>query len=308
MATPQPAIFKEMGRNQWYVHLSRVGGADLGVIKGVLRDAINAAASLDINLCTLAGPTLLADLGGPPVDDFQPYQTFVAGDGSGMEAKGTQEELLLWYNGAEKDLIWELQFNTRTALAGHMAVARETPTFIWRDSWDLTGFVDGTGNPEDHRQPEVALVPDGQPGAGGSFAIAQRWVHDLTAFNALPVDQQEAVFGRKKAPATEKAATIPPTSHLAHVELRVDGNHGHEGSLKRDEIVRRSTPYAFHDGTVGLYFMAFCKSQAPLRERMSSMYNTENTGIRDQLTSFSNPASGSFYFAPSVEDLNAMLA
>lgn len=308
MATPQPAIFNEMGRNQWYVHMSRVEGADLGHIKGVLRDALNGATGHDLNLCTLFGPTLMADLGGPEVDDFQPYDTFVAGDGSGREAKGTQEELLLWWNGAEKDMIWEMQFNARTALEGHMSVARETPTFIWRDSWDLTGFVDGTGNPEDHRQPEVALVPDDQSGAAGSFAIAQRWVHDLTAFNALPVAEQEAVFGRQKAPATDKTATMPTTSHVAHVELREDGNHGHEGSPKRNEIARRSTPYAFHDGTVGLYFMAFCKDQAPLRERMNSMYNTDGSGIRDQLTDFSNPASGSFYFAPSVEDLNAMLA
>ena len=72
MATPQPAIFNEMGRNQWYVHLSRVEGADVSKIKGVLRDARNAATGHDINLCVLFGPTLLADLGGPAVDDFQP--------------------------------------------------------------------------------------------------------------------------------------------------------------------------------------------------------------------------------------------
>ena len=309
MATPQPAIFNEMGRNQWYVHLSRTDGADLGHIKGVLRDSINAAGGQPgMNLCIGFGPTLNEALGGPGVSDFQPYETFVSGDGSGREAKGTQEELLLWYNGPEKDMIWEMQFNARTALEGHMAVARETPTFVWRDSWDFTGFVDGTGNPEEHRQPEVAIIPDGDTGAGGSFAIAQRWVHDLASFNALSLDEQEAVFGRKKAPATEKTATIPSTSHLAHVELREDGNHGNEGSGKRNEIARRSTPYAFHDGTVGLYFMAFCREQAPLRERMNLMYNTDGSGVRDQLTDFSNPASGSFYFMPSVEDMNSMLA
>ena len=308
MATPQAAIFNEMGRNQWYVHLSRVDGADLGRIKTVLRDAINGAVSHDLNLCVGFGPTLLADLGGPTVDDFQSYETFVAGDGSGREAKGTQEELLLWYNGTEKDMIWEMQFNARTALGGHMSVARETITFIWRDSWDLTGFVDGTGNPEAHREPEVALIPEGEAGAGGSFAIAQRWVHDLDAFNALTLEEQQNVFGREKAPYTGKLANVPATSHVAHVELREDGNHGQESSAKRDEIVRRSTPYAFHDGTVGLYFMGFCKSQAPLRERMNLMYNTDGSGVRDQLTDFSNPASGSFYFCPAVEDLDSMLA
>jgi len=53
--------------------------------------------------------------------------------------------------------------------------------------------------------------------------------------------------------------------------------------------------------------MAFCKSQAPLRERLRTMYGVEG-GVRDKLTDFSNPASGSFYFAPSVETLDSALA
>lgn len=307
MATPQAAIFDEMGRNQWYVHMSRTEGADLGAIKSAISTAVADAKAEGLNLCVLFGPTLNADLGGPAVDDFQAYETFVSGDGSGREAKGTQEELLLWWSHDNKDLVWEHQYKARTALTGHMAVARETPTFIYRESYDMTGFVDGTGNPDDADQPAVALVPEGSAGAGGSFAIAQRWVHDLTAFKALAPADQEAVFGRKLAPATDKTDTIPATSHLAHVELRENGDNTSEASAKVREIARRSTPYAFHDGTVGLYFMAFCKDQAPLRERMNAMYNTDGSGIRDQLTDFSNPASGSFYFAPAAEDLASMV-
>ena len=71
--------------------------------------------------------------------------------------------------------------------------------------------------------------------------------------------------------------------------------------------MRRSTPYAFHDGTVGLYFLAFCKAQAPFRERLRVMYGVEGK-VRDKLTDFSYPASGSFYFAPSAETLYAMLS
>ena len=53
--------------------------------------------------------------------------------------------------------------------------------------------------------------------------------------------------------------------------------------------------------------MAFCKSQAPLRERMRAMYGMDGQ-LRDRLTSYSNPASGSFYFAPSVETLDKALS
>ena len=288
-----------------YVHLSRTGdGADLGTIKGAINDLRATCAAQGIN-CTIGfGPTLLADvLPGEMPDDFQPYTTFESIDGSGREAKGTQEELLLWLNHDDKDKIWKAQYDARQALAGHMAVARETPTFIYGDSLDMTGFQDGTGNPAPEDDVAVAVVPDGAPGAGGSHIIAQRWVHDLEGWNQQSVPEQEGVFGRTKD-GSERLAEQPAHSHLSHVELR-EGATGDESTPKRNEISRRSTPYAFHDGTVGLYFMGFCKDQAPMRERMDAMYG-RNGEVRDRLTDFSNPASGSFYFAPSQEAMDSL--
>jgi len=307
MPTPQKAIFAEMGKNQWYVHLSRTEGADLGAIKSALADLRAACDADGINLTLGFGPSLLTDLTDDVPEDFQDYVTIESDDGSGRQAKGTQEELLLWLNHDDKDKVWKAQFDARNALAGHMSVARETPTFIYGESLDMTGFKDGTGNPDDADQPAVACVPDGSPGAGGSHIIAQRWIHDLDGWNALSDDQQEKNFGRQKWPEVDKTASQQPYSHLSHVELRQDGNHGNEATDKRNEIARRSTPYAFHDGSVGLYFMAFCKDQAPLRERIRLMYGLDAAnGVRDAMTDYSNPASGSFYFSPSTETLNAI--
>jgi putative iron-dependent peroxidase len=294
-----------MGQHQWYVHLSRLDGADMGVIKSAVQQLRKDCADKGINLVIGLGPTLLADLTDDVPNDFQAYETFVSTDGSGKEAKGTQEELLFWLNSENRDEVWKAQWDAREALKGHMKVARETMTFIFGDSLDLSGFKDGTGNPEPERDVEVAIVPDGEAGAGGSFIIAQRWVHDLEAFNLLPVEEQEKVFGRTKADST-RLSPQPPPAHLSQVELR-EGKTGNDSTPKRDEMSRRSTPYAFHDGTVGLYFMGFCKSQAPLRERMRAMYGLDG-GVRDRLTSYSNPASGAFYFAPSVETLDAALS
>jgi putative iron-dependent peroxidase len=148
-------------------------------------------------------------------------------------------------------------------------------------------------------------VPDGQPGAGGSFCIAQRWVHDLGYFNGLSLSDQENLFGRTKDDSTRLDVQVP-TSHLSHVELR-DGETADAGKPKRGEMVRRSTPYAFHDGTVGLYFMGFCREQAPMRERMEAIYGLGGKP-RDALTDYSTPASGSFYFAPSTDTLDTALA
>ena len=307
MPNPQHAILTNLTKYQWYTHLSRTDGADIAAIRQALRDVRVAGAqtgvTTPINVCLLFGPALLADMTDDVPDDFQAYPGYRSPDGK--EAKATQEELLLWIHSDEKDLCWETQFRFRNAVAGHMTVARETPTFIYRNSLDLTGFIDGTGNPAPEDQYDRAIVPDGKPGAGGSFCIAQRWVHDLAYFEGLSLSDQENTFGRSKADST-RLATQVPTSHLSHVELR-DGATADERQAKRGEMVRRSTPYAFHDGTVGLYFMGFCREQAPMRERMEAIY-AMNGQPRDALTDYSTPASGSFYFAPSVETLDAMLA
>jgi putative iron-dependent peroxidase len=306
MPNPQPGILNDLSKYQWYVHLSRTEGADLGVIKTALRELRETGGTVGVvtpvNVVILFGPTLLADLTDDIPDDFQAYPGYESPDGK--VAKGTQEELLIWLHSADKDLIWEAQFKFRNAVAGHMNVARETPAFIYRNSLDLTGFIDGTGNPEPQDQHDRAIIPDGQPGAGGSFSIAQRWVHDLKYFEGLSLEAQENTFGRTKADSTRLEVQVP-TSHLAHVELRA-GDTGDATKPKRGEMVRRSTPYAFHDGTVGLYFMGFSKTQAVLRERMEAIYGM-NGQARDALTDYSTPASGSYYFAPSAETLDAVL-
>ena len=307
MPNPQHAILTDLQKYQWYTHMSRTDGADLGVIKDALKKVRKAGDEVGVtsplNVCLLFGPTLLAELTDDMPEDFQPYPGYESPDGK--VAKATQEELLLWIHSDDKDICWETQFRFRNAVAGHMTVARETPTFVYRNSLDLTGFIDGTGNPEPEHQYAKAIVPDGQPGAGGSFCIAQRWVHDLGYFEGLSLEDQENLFGRTKKDSTRLDKQVP-TSHLSHVELR-EGETADDAKPKRGEMVRRSTPYAFHDGTVGLYFMAFCKDQAPIRERLELMYAV-NGGVRDRLVDFSNPASGSFYFAPSTEMLDGALA
>ena len=77
MATVQPAVLnRDMGRNQWYVHLSRTEGADLNVIKKVISDLRADCSKKGVNLVVGFGPTLLADITSDMPADFQPYETF----------------------------------------------------------------------------------------------------------------------------------------------------------------------------------------------------------------------------------------
>lgn len=312
--TPQQAIFALPERNRWFVHLNRAGSgeADLSAIRLALAQLRASCARSEVNLVVAFGPTLLADLvagtasaASPAIpEDFRPYTTVESVDGSNRRAVATQDELLLWFNHAETGVVWKAQYDARKALAPHMDVACEAPSFVFGPSLDMTGFTDGIGNPHTEKLAQVALVPDDRPGAGGSHVLVQRWVHDLTGWNQMPVGDQEAIIGRRKYPVDSKLSEQAPHSHLRHVELRVDGNHGVSGSEERDEMLRCSAPYAFHDGTVGLYFLGFCASQAPLRERVDLMYGLgAAAGVRDGLTDFSKAVSGSYYFAPSKDAL-----
>jgi putative iron-dependent peroxidase len=127
-----------------------------------------------------------------------------------------------------------------------------------------------------------------------------RWVHDLQAFGRLSVEEQQRVFGRTKADSVELPdAQKPATAHIARVETSLGG--------AELEIFRRSVPY----GTTreqGLYFVAFSAERSRYERMLARMFGTAPDGLRDQLTDFSRPVSGSYYFAPSLNALNALTA
>ena len=60
------------------------------------------------------------------------------------------------------------------------------------------GFVDGTENPRGDAARAAAIVGDGSFAfAGGSYVIVQKYLHDMKAWNAVPVETQEQIIGEK---------------------------------------------------------------------------------------------------------------
>jgi hypothetical protein len=92
------------------------------------------------------------------------------------------------------------------------------------------------------------LVPDGSPGAGGTVLLLQKWAHDATAWESLPVTGQEAVIGRRKLDSVE-LDDKPDDSHVASTDQDRFG-----------KIFRRNMPY----GTVtdhGTMFVGFSRER-----------------------------------------------
>jgi putative iron-dependent peroxidase len=211
----------------------------------------------------------------------------------GHHAPATQHDFWLWISGSSQDVVFEHSRAAVRMLADVAVVASEQPCFVHRDSRDLTGFIDGSANPMTHEAPAAALVPDGQPGAGGSHVLVMRWIHDLEAFEKLQVKEQERVIGRSKGSSVEMTGdALPIDAHIARVQINDEAG---------DElpIYRRSVPY----GTVaehGLYFVAFSADRGRFDTMLARIFGVDADRIHDHLTDFSRPVSGSFYFAPSL--------
>jgi porphyrinogen peroxidase len=224
------------------------------------------------------------------VMDFE--QDVYGVDGYTMPA--TQHDLWVWVAGHAYHTVFDVAREAITALAPVAQLAAEVAGWTYKESRDLTGFIDGTENPSLAEAPEVSLIPDGSPGAGGSMVLVQQWTHDAAAFEALAVEEQEKVIGRTKATSTELDEEVRgPQSHVSRTVIEEQGVEQH--------IFRRNTPF----GTAtahGTMFIGFSRDQRRLIRMLARMAGAED-GIRDALTRYTTAVSGAYYFVPSVEAL-----
>ena len=213
-------------------------------------------------------------------------------DGYTMPA--TQHDLWVWAAGHAYHKVFDVAREAIAALAPVALLADEVAGWTYKESRDLTGFIDGTENPPLSEAPEVALIPDGSPGAGGSIVLIQKWMHDAAAFEALPLEEQEKVIGRTKDTSTELEEEVRgAASHVSRTTIEERGVEQH--------IFRRNTPF----GTAtshGTMFIGFSCDQQRLARMLTRMAGAED-GIRDALTRYTTAVSGAYYFVPSVEAL-----
>ena len=175
-------------------------------------------------------------------------------------------------------------------LAGLATVADETTGWTYHHHLDLTGFVDGTENPPMAAAAEYALVGSG-PGAGGSVLLLQRWDHDALAWERLGDAGQEQVMGRTKA-TDEELEDKSPTSHIAR------NDQDEVGQILRRNIAVRRPPRARHALRRALRHPGDPARDAPADGR-------RRRRGRDDLTRFTTPVTGAYYFLPAATDLPA---
>lgn len=299
MARPQYGIFTEGTRAHHHLELRvrpdatdlALRAALLGVRAANADHRANGGTSLVIGL----GPALATRL-GLGTSELVAFPGYASADGR-FHAPATQRDLWVWVHGPSPDLVIDVVRAVHHALQPVADLELDLPAFVYRDSRDLTGFVDGSANPFLDEAPGIATVPAGSPRAGGCFAMTMRFEHHLDAFSALPVPDQERVFGRTKQHSTElEGSDKPADAHISRVE--VDDADGQE--LK---VYRRSVPWA-SAATQGLHFVSFGADVARFDTQLRHQYGLVEDGITDRLLEFTTPLTGSFWLCPSVDDLD----
>ena len=156
---------------------------------------------------------------------------------------------------------------------------------------DLTGYEDGTENPQDEAAAEAALVDSPRAGlAGGSFVAVQQWLHDFQAFHAMDEASRDAIVGRRRSD-NEELDDVPESAHVKRT--------AQESFNPEAFVLRRSMPWAA--GTqAGLMFVAFGRSFDAFEAQLRRMAGLED-GVVDAIFRISQPVSGAYFWCPPVD-------
>ena len=295
MPLPQTGIFALGTFSHAYLEFELVKDADG-------KAAVAAAAGLREPRTTIGGVNLVSGFrpslwqkvgkGGTP-DSLHGFDKPLIGpDGYTMPA--SQHDIVMWLSGAEYDVVFDLERDIVAALAPHARLVHEMVGWPYHHDRDLTGFIDGTENPTLVEAQSVAIIAGGEAGEGGSVLLLQKWEHDVSAWEELGVTGQERAMGRRKSDGVE-LDPLPPASHVARTDQDDFG-----------DIFRRNIPYgdAAEHGTI---FVGFCASQEPLEAMLRSMLGMSPAGgARDELTRYTQPVTGAYYFIPSTDALAAV--
>jgi porphyrinogen peroxidase len=229
--------------------------------------------------------------GSPRPAELHPFPEIRSG---GRHAVSTPGDILFHIRAKRPDLCFELATQIMDNIGDVVSVADEVHGFRYFDDRDVIGFVDGTENPRGGAAQEAAIVGEEDSAfAGGSYVIVQKYLHDMKAWNALPVETQERIIGRKKLSDIElNDAEKPPFAHNALTVIEENG--------KEVKILRDNMPFGRPgQGEFGTYFIGYSRTPRITETMLQNMFVGRPPGNYDRLLDFSTAVTGSLFFAPS---------
>jgi putative iron-dependent peroxidase len=235
--------------------------------------------------------------GDPRPVGLHPFPEFA---GSKHTAVGTPGDLLFHIRATRLDLCFELAGLLMNRLTGHAQVVDEVHGFRSFDERDLLGFVDGTENPENDAALDAVLIGAEDPAfAGGSYVIVQKYVHEIAAWDAISIEEQERVIGRTKLSDIELSDDVKPAnSHVALNTIFADDG-------EQVQIMRFNMPFGrIGAGEFGTYFIGYARSPDPIEQMLTNMFVGKPPGNYDRILDFSTATTGNLFFVPALDFLD----
>jgi porphyrinogen peroxidase len=230
--------------------------------------------------------------GTPRPAELHPFREIHSG---ARHAVSTPGDMLFHIRAKRMDLCFELATQFMARIGNAVSTVDEVQGFRFFDDRDLLGFVDGTENPRGAAVIDAVLVGDEDPNfAGGSYVIIQKYLHNMSAWNALSTEAQERIIGRAKLSDVELDDSVKPTS--AHSELTTIVENGKEIKILRDNMPFGRPGH----GEFGTYFIGYSRSPRTIEQMLENMFVGRPPGNYDRLLDFSRAVTGNLFFMPSA--------
>jgi porphyrinogen peroxidase len=215
--------------------------------------------------------------------------------GNKHTAVSSRGDLHFHLRGDNSSICYDMAADLSAILQPVAVSVEEVHGFRYWDGRSILGFVDGTENPHGQERAFFGLVGDDEFAyKGGSYLFVQKYIHDLKAFNELPLAEQENVFGRYKDNDVEMPDDRKPkNSHTALSNIGDD-----------HKIIRDNMPFGnMSTNEMGTYFIAYASTFSTVKKMLDNMFIGDPEGNYDRLLDFSTAKTGSLFFAPTLDML-----
>lgn len=235
---------------------------------------------------------------GAEIDGLRVFPPLV---GKGIEVPSTPSALWCWLRGDDRGDLLHQGRAIEQAVSEAFRLVHGVDAFRHGAGLDLTGYEDGTENPEGDDAVQAAVVSGAGAGLdGASFVAVQQWLHDFDSFDDMSQDEQDNAIGRRKSD-NEELDDAPISAHVKRT--------AQESFTPEAFVLRRSMPWSDEQGQGGLEFVAFGRSFDAFESQLQRMVGAED-GTQDALFQFTRAISGSYFWCPPAQngrlDLSAL--
>ncbi|MBR7889194.1 Dyp-type peroxidase [Marinomonas sp. A79] len=221
---------------------------------------------------------------------LSPFPTI---EGKDIQIPSTDVDMVLHLRSSRRDVTYLLGEALYSTLSQYAILVEEVSGFKYLDNRDLTGFVDGTENPEGEQRKAVALVgEEDERFIQGSYFNLMRFVHDLAKWEQQDLKTQEDTYGRTKFDNEE----YPSSEKSVHAHTKRTSLKDEQG--KSLEILRHSMPFASLTEK-GLMFASYSKTPVIFNRMLESMVKGDEDGNTDHLMQYTQATTGQAFFIPS---------